>query len=163
MPPDCVTVAAVTDPDEKLLYLEDLTPGLTFRSERFRLEREQIIAFAREWDPQPWHLDDEAARESIFGELTASAVHIFAIQGRLIIGIRPRMAVLAGLGNDGMEFRVPACVGDELHVETSVVKVRPSQSKPDRGIAHIDNRVRNQRDEVVLYSKGKIMVATRPR
>lgn len=152
----------MSESDDDLLYLDDLSPGLTMRSGTFRLEREQIIEFARQWDPQPWHIDEDAARESIFGGLTASATHIFAIQGRLIIGIRPRLAVLAGLGNEGMDFLTPARVDDELYVETTVVEVRPSRSKPDRGIARIDNRVRNQRGEVILHSKGKIMVSKRP-
>ena len=144
------------------LYLEDLEPGFARRTGSYTLERKAVVAFAREWDPQPFHIDEEAARASIFGGLTACTSHLNAIMSKLMVAMDPPIAVMAGLGNDGTVNERPGRVGDTLHVEFEVLRTRPSQSKPDRGIAHMEHRLVNQDGETVMRILGKIMVRRRP-
>jgi len=145
-------------------YLEDLVVGdEAWSAETFELERDEIVAFARRWDPQPFHLDEEAAKASIFGGLTASSAHLFAIQCRLALTVDPLLAVLAGLGNDGLELLLPTRPGDRLRLLRRVVSKRESKTKPDRGIVQIGHEIVNQHGEVVCRALGRIMVARRGR
>jgi acyl dehydratase len=108
-------------------YLEDFVVGETFSSaQRLRIDRERALAFAAEFDPQPFHLDEAAARRSIFGGLSASGWHTAAVTMRLIIGtgIQPAGG-LVGAGLDECRWPRPVRHGDELHVECEVIEVRP--------------------------------------
>jgi len=145
------------------LCLEDIEVGMRETSEPFTVERDAIIAFAREWDPQPFHLDEAAAATSVFGGLSACAAHSFAILSRLGNTMEGRVVVLAGLGTEKLELKAPVRPGDRLRLVRTFVAKRTSRSKPDRGIVDIDNVLINQDDEVVLATLGKVMVESRSR
>src|SRR5882757_3252282 len=115
-------------------YLDDFAVGQKFSSGRLLIEAERIMAFAAEFDPQPFHLDETAARQSFFGELTASGWYTAAVTMRLLTesGLRPAGGYV-GAGADGFRWPRPVRPGDELRVEGEVVEVRPSASRPDRG------------------------------
>ena len=117
-------------------YFEDFAVGQVFKpSCRVRIEKEDIIAFAQKFDPQPFHLDEEAARRSMFGRLVASGWHTAAVTMSLIARADYRAAGgTVGLGFDNLRWPTPVLPGDELHIETEVLEVRPSRSRPDRGL-----------------------------
>ena len=145
-----------------MLHFEDLQVGDQARSaETFEVQRDEIVAFAQRWDPQPFHTDERAARESIFGGLSACAAHVFAIQSRLACAMEPGLALLAGLGNDGFELSAPVRPGDRLQLVRRITGKRASRSKPDRGIVEVEMDLVNQRGEVAFRSRGRIMVARR--
>src|SRR5215469_1856520 len=144
------------------LYFEDAEVGTTCKAGPYLVPKEEIIQFAKQYDPVPRHIDEEAAARSIFGGLTASIAHTFAMFISLTPRLQPRLRVLAGLGWD--ELRLPNAVrpGDELYLETTVLEKRESKSKSDRGIVRNQIRLRNQRREVVLQAISTILVARRP-
>ena len=144
------------------LYLEDFHIGLRLRGGEHRLDAAQIKAFAREFDPQPFHLDDEAASRSLFQGLCASGWHTAALTMRLLTSLEPGIAGgLIGAGAE-LDWPSPARPGDVLHVECEVLEVRPSRSRPDRGIAVMRVRTLNQHDEVRQDLKAKLLVFRRP-
>jgi acyl dehydratase len=122
----------------------------------------RVKAFAAEFDPQPFHLDDEAARHSIFGGLAASGWHTAALTMRLLVEgeLKPAGGIV-GVGFE--EFRWPAPVrpGDELHLESEIVDVRPSRSRPHQGLIKVKTTTRNQRGEAVQVSVGTLIVPRR--
>jgi len=143
-------------------YLEDFAAGQTFRSGRQRIDTERIKRFAAEFDPQPFHLDEGAARDSIFGALAASGWHTAALTMRLLVDSELKPAGgLIGLGFD--ELRWPRAVrpGDELCVESEVLEVRPSKSRPDQGLVKIRMTTLNQNGEPVQVSVGNLIVRRR--
>ena len=132
------------------LYFEDLKTGDRFQSEPYEVSERAIMDFAREFDVQPFHLDHAAAKASAFEGLTASGWHTAAIAMRLFTtGPLQFVGGAIGLGVD--ELRWPAAVrpGDTLRLETEILEVRPSRSKPDRGIVRIRNVTTNQEGEIV--------------
>ena len=132
-------------------YLEDFAVGQKFVSGRLLIEAERILAFAAEFDPQPFHLDETAARQSFFGELTASGWYTAAVTMRLLTetGLKPAGGYV-GAGADGFRWPRPVRPGDELRVEGEVVEVRPSASRPDRGWVKVQMNTLNQDDETTL-------------
>jgi len=144
-------------------YFEDFAVGQIHKpSARIRVEKEEIIAFAKRYDPQPFHLDDEAGRKSIFGRLVASGWHTAALTMRLITESEYKAAAgTIGLGFDGMRWPVPVLPGDELHIESEVLDVRPSKSRPDRGLIKMRTRTLNQNGEVVQELTANAMVPRR--
>jgi acyl dehydratase len=145
-------------------YFEDFAVGQVFKpSGRVRVEKEDIIAFARKFDPQPFHLDKEAARHSIFGRLVASGWHTAAMTMSLIARADYRAAGgTVGLGFDSLRWPVPVGPGDVLHIVNEVLEVRPSRSRPDRGLVKIRTQTFNQNGEVVQEVIGNAMVPRRP-
>jgi acyl dehydratase len=145
-------------------YFEDFAVGQVFKpSGRVRVEKEDIIAFARKFDPQPFHLDEEAARHSIFGRLVASGWHTAAMTMSLIARADYRAAGgTVGLGFDSLRWPVPVVPGDELHIVSEVLEVRPSRSRPDRGLVKVRTQTFNQNGEVVQEVIGNAMVPRRP-
>jgi acyl dehydratase len=145
-------------------YFEDFAVGQVFKPNgRVRVEKEDIIAFARKFDPQPFHLDEEAARHSIFGRLVASGWHTAAMTMSLIARADYRAAGgTVGLGFDSLRWPVPVVPGDELHIVSEVLEVRPSRSRPDRGLVKIRTQTFNQNGEVVQEVIGNAMVPRRP-
>jgi acyl dehydratase len=144
-------------------YFEDFTAGQIFKPDgRVRVEKDEIIAFARQYDPQPFHLDEEAGRKSIFGRLVASGWHTAALTMSLIArsDYRP-VGGTVGLGFDGLRWPTPVLPGDELRIETEVLEVRPSKSRPDRGLLKLRTQTLNQRGQVVQEIIGNIMVPRR--
>ena len=144
------------------MYFEEAEIGAVFTTGPRLVTKDEIIHFAKQYDPVPRHIDEEAAARSIFGGLTASSAHTFAMFISLTPRLQPRLRVLAGMGWD--ELRLPNAVrpGDELDLETTVLEKRESKSKPDRGIVRNQIRVRNQRREFVLQAISTIFVARRP-
>jgi acyl dehydratase len=158
----CQAKPVLSTPAVAVAYLEDLAVGdEAWSAETFEVLRDEIVAFARRWDPQPFHVDEAAARDSIFGGLMASSAHLFAIQCRLALTVDPLLAVLAGLGNDGLELLLPTRPGDRLRLQRRIVGKRESKTKPDRGIVRIGHEIVNQRGEVVCRALGRVMVARR--
>src|SRR5205809_3247003 len=125
-------------------YFEDLKAGDRFKSETYAVSEEQLISFAREFDPQPFHLDATVARETIFQGLVASGWHTAAITMRLFVQTLNFAEGAVGLGVDELRWPNPVRPGDALRVETEIVDLRPSKSKPDRGIVRIRNVTTNQ-------------------
>ena len=145
-------------------YFEDFVVGQIQRpSGRVRVEKDDIIAFAKKFDPQPFHLDDEAGRKSIFGRLVASGWHTAALTMSLVASSEYRAASgTVGLGFDGLRWPMPVYPGDELRIETEVLEMRPSKSRPDRGLMKIRTRTLNQNGDVVQELIANAMVPRRP-
>jgi acyl dehydratase len=145
------------------MYFEDLSVGQTFRSESAAMDLERIKAFAAEFDPQPFHLDEEAAAESVFGGLVASGWHTAALAMRLLVESDFKIAGgLVGAGVEHVKWPRAVRPGDRLHVESEVLEVRPSQSKPDRGIVKVRNTTMNQHGQPVMIQVANIVVPRRP-
>lgn len=144
------------------LYFEELEIGTRSAAGPYLVSKDEIIQFAKQYDPIPRHIDEQAAARSMFGGLTASGSHTFAIFILLTSQLRPHFHVLVGLGWD--ELRLPNAVrpGDELDLEMTVREMRESKSKSDRGIVRNRNLLRNQRRETVLECTANIFVARRP-
>jgi acyl dehydratase len=144
-------------------YLEDFAVGQVYRSGRLRVEKDQIVAFAGQFDPQSYHLDEEAARKSVFGGLVASGWHTAALTMRLVADgeFKPAGGIL-GVGFDELSWPRPVRPGDELHTESEVVEVRPSKSRPDRGLVRVRTRTLNQNGEAVQIYTGNLLVPRRP-
>jgi acyl dehydratase len=144
-------------------YLEDFVVGQTFGSGRLRIDEERIKTFAAEFDPQPFHLDEAAARESIFRGLAASGWHTAAITMRLLVEseIKPAGGIV-GTGFDEFKWPRPVRPGDELHVESEVLEVRSSKSRPDQGLIKVRTTTLNQDGEAVQVSVGNLLVPRRP-
>jgi acyl dehydratase len=143
------------------LYLEDLTPGQTFVTRSVTVTEAEIKAFAGQYDPQPFHLDDEAAKKTFFGGLAASGWHTAALTMRLLV--EGGVPIAGGIIGGGGELAWPRATrpGDTLHVEAEVVEVTPSRSKPDRGMALMRNRTLNQNGEEVQVFTAKLVVPRR--
>ena len=144
-------------------FLEDLHVGDRFGSDTIEVTEESIIAFAREYDPQQFHLDAKAAEQSIFNGLSASGWHTAAMSMKLFITGELKLAGGSiGLGVDELRWPQPVRPGDVLRLETEILDVRASRSKPDRGIIRIRNVTTNQRGEVVQTFMAFVMVKRRP-
>ena len=146
-----------------LVYFEDLSVGQRFRSGTYAVDADQIKAFARAWDPQPFHLDEEAAARTVFGGLVASGWHTVAITMRLLVTgeLRPANGIL-GLGVEDLRWLKPVRPGDTLRVESEIVEVRPSMSRPDYGVVKIRHTTTNQEDAPVQVVTSIHLVARRP-
>lgn len=144
------------------LYLEDLHVGQRFTSATHTVDEAQIKTFAAQFDPQPFHLDEAAASDTLFKGLVASGWHTAAITMRLNVetGL-PFAGGLIGAGGD-ITWPAPTRPGDTLRVESEVVEIIPSRSKPDRGIAVVVSQTINQRNEVVQILKAKLVVVRKP-
>ncbi len=143
-------------------WFEDLPVGWRSRVGTWSLGRDEVVSFASRWDPQPFHVDEDAARESLYGGLTASSLHLFAICTRLFFDHEARIAVLAMLGKDAVRFPKPARPGDVLAYDTECIEARPSRSQPDRGIVRLRDTVTNPSGEVVMTQEVTLLVARRP-
>ena len=145
------------------LFLEDLQVGQRFGSDMIEVTKESIFDFARQFDPQPFHLDAGAAETSIFKGLTASGWHTAAMSMRLFVtGEFKPVGGSIGLAVDELRWPQPVRPGDILKLETEIVDVRKSRSKPDRGIIRIRNLTTNQRGEIVQTFMAFVMVRRRP-
>jgi acyl dehydratase len=142
-------------------YFDDLKTGARFESESYSVTEAGILAFAREFDPQPFHLDRAVAERSLFKGLAASGWHTAAISMRLFVQTLNFVEGAIGLGVD--ELRWPNAVrpGDALRVETEIVDLRKSKSKPDHGIVRIRNVTTNQRGEIVQTMFASALVPRR--
>ena len=145
------------------LYLEDLHVGDRFGSDSVEVTEESIITFARDFDPQSFHLDAKAAEQSLFKGLAASGWHTAAMSMKLFVTGKLRLAGgSVGLGVDELRWPRPVKPGDTLRLETEILEVRRSNSKPDRGVIRIRNVTTNQRGETVQTFMAFVMVRRRP-
>jgi len=143
------------------LYFDDLAVGDTFVSGTYEVRADDIKRFAAEFDPQPFHLDEEAARATMFGGLAASGWHTAAITMRLLVSGGPKLANgLLGAGGE-VDWKLPTRPGDVLHVESEVVELVPSRSRPV-GSLTLRSRTINQHGEVVQILTARLIVARRP-
>jgi acyl dehydratase len=143
------------------LYLEDLAVGQRFTSGEIAVTVDAIKAFAAQFDPQPFHLDEAAARDSLFGGLAASGWHTAALTMRLLVAATPLAGGVVGSGGP-LAWPRPTRPGDVLHIEAVVASIAPSRSKPDRGMVVMDIETKNQRGEVVQTFSPKVVVWRRP-
>lgn len=146
-----------------LLYLEDLAPGQRYvGSTRIRIDVDRIKTFAAEFDPQAFHLDEEAAAASLFAGLAASGWHTAAATMRLLVdsAFKPAGGIV-GAGFDELRWPRPTRPGDELHVESEVLDVRPSKSRPEQGLVKVRTNTLNQNGDVVQTSVGNLVVPRR--
>jgi acyl dehydratase len=144
-------------------YFEDFTPGQVIELGQRPITRDEIIAFARQFDPQPFHLDEEAATATIYGGLIASGWHTSAIMMRLLYdGLVKDTVSLGSPGVDELRWVRPVRPGDTLSLRFTVTECVPSRSKPDRGIVRAFFELRNQHGEVVVTSKGLSLFGRRP-
>ena len=147
----------------KALYLEDLHVGQRFGSATKLVEETETTAFARAFDPQPFHLDRDAAATSIFAQLAASGWHTGAMTMRLLIDSEFRIAGgIVGTGFDEFRWTRPVYPADALHLETEVVEIRPSKSNPDQGLVKVRITTLNQRMEPVQVLLANLIVPCRP-
>lgn len=145
-------------------YLEDFEPGQTIVGEsRLRVDEARIKAFAAEFDPQPFHLDEQAARRTIFGGLVASGWHTAAMTMRLLVdsSLGPAGGII-GLGFEDFRWPHPVRAGDELSVQVEVLDVRISKSRPDSGLLKLRTTTMNRKGQAVQVSVGTLIVPCRP-
>lgn len=150
----------MTIPKEQRLYLEDLHIGQRFVSATHLMDEGRMKAFAAEFDPQPFHLDEAAARQSFFRGLAASGWHTAAAAMRLFVESVPIANGIIGLGGE-VEWTKPVRPGDTLRVESEVIEIRPSRSKPNQGIVRMKSMTLNQHDEPVQTLIAKLLVFRR--
>jgi acyl dehydratase len=143
-------------------FLDDLTVGQRFASQTHTMEEDEMRRFAAEYDPQPFHLDDAAARGTLFGGLVASGWHTAATTMRLIVkGGLPIAGGIIGTGGE-LLWTSPVRPGDTLRVECEVLEITPSRSKPDRGTVTVRCVTLNQDGEMVQSFTPKLVVPRRP-
>ena len=145
------------------LHNDDLQVDQTFRTGTVRVEPERIRAFAAEFDPQPFHLDEGAARAGPFGGLVASGWHTAALTMRLLVGGELHIVGgLIGMGVEELSWPRPVRPGDVLRVESEVLGLRPSNSKPDRGIVRVRNTTLNGEGQPVMVQVVTMIVPRHP-
>jgi acyl dehydratase len=143
-------------------YLEDFAVGQTFGSGRLAIDTEQITRFAADFDPQPFHLDETAAQQTLFRGLAASGWHTAALTMRLLVDgeLRPAGGIV-GAGLDELHWPRPVRPGDELRLESEVLDVRPSKSRPSQGLIKVRTTTLNQHDEPVQIQVANLLVLRR--
>ncbi len=151
----------MTPGDSPVLYLDDLHVGQRFTSAEHAIDADAIKAFAGAFDPQPFHLDDEAAKGPFFGGLAASGWHVAALTMKLLVeGGAPFAGGLVGAGSE-IAWPKPTRPDDVLQVTSEVLEITPSRSRPDRGMVTMRSETRNQRGDVVQLMTGKLVVPRR--
>jgi acyl dehydratase len=143
------------------MYLEDFAVGMVFAGGARQVTTDEIKAFAREYDPQPFHTDEAAARDTFFEGLAASGWHTAAITMRLLIEYGPPVA--GGLigGATEVSWPQPTRPGDVLRIAAEIMDVKPSRSRPERGMVVMRSETKNQRNEVVQVLTAKMVVPRR--
>jgi acyl dehydratase len=143
-------------------YFEDFEAGDVLELGQRTISNDEIVAFAREFDPQPFHLDEEAARRTIYGGLIASGWHTGSLMMRILYdGLLKDAVSLGSPGVDELRWLKPVRPGDTLAVRMTIVECVPSRSKPDRGIVRSLLEARNQHGEVVVTMRGLSLFARR--
>jgi acyl dehydratase len=146
----------------ELVYFEDLAPGLAFTSGTVTLTAAEIKSFAAQFDPQPFHLDEAAGEASFFRGLAASGWHTASLGMRLMVTSGPKLAAgYIGAGGD-ISWKRPVYAGDTLRLRGEFIELKPSRSRPDRGIALVRCETFNQRDELVQVMTAQVVVLRRP-
>jgi len=143
------------------LYLDDLHVGDRFVSAEHALDAAQIVEFAARFDPQPFHLDAEAAQDTFFQGLAASGWHTAALTMRLLVDSLPLAKGIIGAGGE-LQWPQPTRPDDVLHVESEVLEIVPSRSRPDRGTVQMRVETRNRSGDVLQRFSPRLVVARRP-
>jgi acyl dehydratase len=160
--PDAAAPDTVLSAPPGALFFDDASVGQVFETGTHRVTEERLLSFAAEFDPQPQHQSEQAARLTPFGGLVASGWHTASIMMGLIVSSRAPLWVGAmGIGVDELRWPVPVRAGDVLRVRTELIERRESRSRPDRGIIRMRSAVLNQRDETVMTATHTIMVLRR--
>jgi acyl dehydratase len=148
-----------------MLYFEDIQVGDSQEStEDHELTAEEIIDFCTQWDPLPFHIDEEAAAMTSVGKLFTSAVHSMAIAIRMGVQMQKEpSATVLGLGWDEVRFQTPACVGDRVRLRGEIIETRLSKSHPGLGIVRSQLYLSNQRGDTVISFKAAALIRQRPR
>jgi acyl dehydratase len=150
------------NPAVESLFLDDLHVGQTFRSAEYRIDADRIKSFAAEFDPQPFHLDESAAQASVFKGLAASGWHTAGIAMRLLVtGGLPFATGIIGLGGE-IAWPNPTRPGDVLRVESEIVDIVPSRSKPNQAVVIAKSTMSNQNGTPVYIFTAKILAFKRP-
>ena len=152
-----------TDPgaSEEDAYYEDIVVGSDREIGRYRVSRDEIIEFATKWDPQPFHIDEDAARASVFGELTASSCHTYALSALIFHQNTGRIRTVAMLGMDQCRFPTPMRPGDEVALVQTILEKRRSKSRPHLGVVKSRSKILNEAGEIVMEMVSNFMVQTR--
>ena len=151
----------MTRTDSDVLYLDELHLGQRFVSGTHAIDADQIKAFARQFDPQPFHLDEDAAKDTFFGGLAASGWHVAAVTMKLLVTSgAPIAGGVVGAGGE-IAWPNPTRPGDVLQVTSEVMEITPSRSRPNRGVATLKSETRNQKGEVVQVLTAKLVVPRR--
>lgn len=147
------------------IFYEDIAVGQVETFGSCKVTREEVIEFASKYDPQPFHLDDEAAKKSIFGRLCASGWHTCAMTMRMTVDhiAETKAASMGGNGVEDLRWLRPVFPGDTLSVRTTILEKRESQSRPGLGLVKSKSEVLNDRGEVVMSQTVNYMIATRPK
>ncbi|PTW92432.1 dehydratase [Achromobacter mucicolens] len=148
-------------PKPPLIYLEDLSVGDVFVSKTHALDAAQITEFASQFDPQPFHLDPEAAQDTLFQGLAASGWHTAALTMKLLVESFPVARGVIGAGAE-LAWPQPTRPGDVVKVTSTVLSITPSRSKPDRAIVVVESITSNQRDEALQTLTSKVVVFRKP-
>lgn len=160
-----VAMLSKTDPPSASrapLYLEDFAAGQVFRSGSLTVTAEDIKAYAAQFDPQPFHLDESAAKASLFGGLAASGWHTASLTMRLLVdGGAPIAGGIIGAGTDELRWLRPVRPGDRLRVESEVLEVAPSRSRPEQGRMRLRSTTLNQNDQPVMVFIANLIVPRR--
>ena len=146
----------------KALYFDEVVLGEERLSDEYHVPEEEAIEFARKWDPQPFHINEQAARDSIYGRLTISACHTISISFLLFNHTWGKLVVIGGLEWNSVRFSNPVHPGDRLTMAARCIDKRESNSDPNRGILWFSNEMNNQRGESVLTYTMIFIVAKRP-
>jgi acyl dehydratase len=143
-----------------MIYYEDIVIDEPIDLGHYHVKKEEVIEFAKKWDPQPYHIDEAAAKTSLIGALSACSIHILAVLSRATA----HQSQIPFLANLETEYRIlrPMLVGDTVYFEAMAKKKRLSESKPYTGIVRFHATIKNQDEETILYQKGTVMVACRP-
>lgn len=142
-----------------MLYFEDIQPGDVLRSPKYTVDPDEMIAFARRWDPVPIHIDPAVA-ETVVGGLTASGSYVLAVKARLLHEL-PAAAIVGSAGYDEVRFHEPLRPGDSIHVVLEWLDCRASSSKPDRGVVKLRISLVNQHNVTVMSHLDTLIVRRR--
>ena len=143
-----------------MLYFEDIHAGDAMRSPTYAIDRDEMVEFARRWDPVPMHIDPDAA-EAAIGGLTASGSYVLAVKSRLLHELPDSAAILGSAGYDEVRFHEPLRAGDAVHVVLEWLECRASRSKPDRGVVKLRISLVNQDDVTVMSHLDTLIVRRR--
>lgn len=145
-------------------YLEDMEVGAETYFGSYDVTREEVLEFARKYDPQPFHLSDEAAAKTHFGRIAASGWHTTAMTMAILVKYLDSdpQAGLGAAGIDELRWKIPVYPGDTLHAWGKILEVMPSRSKPDIGTIRTRTTVKNQDDKVVMQFTSIVLMRRRP-
>lgn len=143
-------------------YFDDFEVGERWPiAETYEMTKDEIVSFASKWDPQPFHVDEDAAKKSVYGTLTACGTHVQAVVLKLAQALPHETAVIGALGYDEVRFHRPAKLGDTLSLVIECIETRPSSSKPDRGVVKNRHTLVNGDGDTVFTQTTTLLIARR--